>query len=101
MSPAIMIIITVVVLVVLFHGIFGCDKYLGYREKMKIKKQQEEERNDEERKERVQKAELVEIDLGELGVAVVEHVEYADVESGKEVAKKGRRSGFGWMRFWR
>lgn len=72
---------------------------------MEIKKQQEEERennsNDAERKEGIQEGELVEIDLGDLGVAVVEHVEYADVESVKEVPNKRRRSGSGWMKFWR
>lgn len=101
MSPAIMIIITVVVLVVLFLGIFGFDTYLSHRERMEKKKQKEEERNDAERKEGIQKGEFMEIDLGELGVAVAEHVEYADVESGKEAAKERRRSGFGWMTFWR
>jgi hypothetical protein len=105
MSPAIIIGITVILLVLLVICIFGCDKYLSYREKVEMNKQQEEERwnnsNDAERKERIQEGELVDIDLGDLGVAVVEHVEYADVESVKEVAKEKRGSGSGWMRFWR
>ncbi len=105
MSPAIIIGITVVLLVLLVICIFGCDKYLSYRENVEIKKQQEEERennsNHAERKEGIQEGELVEIGLGDLGVAVVKHVEYTDVESFKEVAKEKRGSGSGWMRFWR
>ncbi len=96
MSPAIILTITFVFLVLLVICIFGCDKYLSYRERLEMKKGQEEERsnnsNNAEREKRVQEGELVEIDLGDLGVAVVEHVEYADVESVKEVPKKKRRS---------
>jgi hypothetical protein len=102
---AIIVITSIVLLGLLFIGLFGFDKYLSYRKKVEMKKQQEEESSnnaeDAERMEKIQKGELTEIDLGDLGVAVVEHVEYADVESVKEVAKKGPRSGPGWRRFWR
>jgi hypothetical protein len=101
----IIVVVAVVLFVLLFLGLFGFDKYLGYRKKVEMKKQQEEESlnnaEDAERKDRIQKGELMEIDLGDLGVAVVEHVEYADVESVKEVAKERPRSGFRWRRFWR
>jgi hypothetical protein len=101
-TPTITFLVISVVVVV---GIIGCDVYRRCRQRLEMKKQQEEERweswNAEQRKERIEEGELFEIDLGGLDIAVVEHVEYAGVESVRGVPKERRKFGPGWMRFWR
>jgi len=67
---AIIIITSIVLLGLLFIGLFGFDRYLSYRKKVEMKKQQEEESSnnaeDAERKEMIQKGEWTEIDVDSL-----------------------------------